>query len=57
MDLQIALPEGTVGFHVVNVGAWTMSVGVHVPDGDDYVVTAEGDDFATTLAALKAKLV
>lgn len=57
MDLQIALPEGTVGFHMVNVGSWTMSVSVHVPDGDDYVVTTEGADFTETLNALKEELI
>lgn len=51
------LPANANSFHAVLIDeTWTVSVGVHEPDGDDYVETTIDTDLTTALVGTKAKL-
>lgn len=55
--LVFELPDNAVSFHAVLIDkTWTVSVGVHVTDGDDYVETTNDTDITTALVGTKAKL-
>jgi hypothetical protein len=51
--------DNASGFHATNLmgdGNWTLSVSVHVPEGDDYVESVQDPDLNAGLAALKERL-